>query len=461
VEDDDQRPTEAMAIPPVHAEPVGGIEDVVDPFELATGTDVGGYVIDGELGRGGMGVVYSATHPVIGKRAAIKVLKPSLSNNPATVERFIQEARSVNAIGHPNIVDIFDFDALPDGRRYLVMDLLEGESLRKRVKRGPLHIHEAALVIDEIASALNAAHDKGFIHRDLKPDNVFLVVNPGRFDVRLLDFGLAKLLPNAMLSNARAYRTATGAQLGTPDYMSPEQLRGDKDIDHRTDIYALGVLAFEIITGKRPKRFVDGAFDLGATPAEVVGAVSFVPAELAQLVETMLAARPDDRPSLVAVRAVIKRVRPSLPSMSVVGLELAAMASAQDLPLSAMSPSKVGARPVVPTPATGTPSGPPVAAARAPGQPSVAPRAPVPPSIAPHAAGQPASPPPSSFGPSSAGLRTGATVPRTKLGVPPPPVTISRRQPIATVADGSRVWLIVGIVLALAAGVALALVIAS
>src|SRR5439155_22687699 len=112
--------------------------------------EVGGYVIDGELGRGGMGVVSSPTHPVIGKRAAIKVLKPSLSNNPATVERFIQEARSVNQIGHPNIVDIFAFDQLPDGRSYLVMDLLEGESLRKRVKRGPLPVREAASIVDEI-----------------------------------------------------------------------------------------------------------------------------------------------------------------------------------------------------------------------------------------------------------------------------------------------------------------------
>src|SRR5512141_1140362 len=151
-----------MLVPPVHEEPVALDQEINEPgsFELVAGTDVGGYVIDGELGRGGMGVVYSARHPVIGKRAAIKVLKPSLSNNPATIERFIQEARSVNAIGHPNIVDIFDFDMLPDGRRYLVMDLLEGESLRKRIKRGPLPPSEAAMVIDEIASALDAAHSK-------------------------------------------------------------------------------------------------------------------------------------------------------------------------------------------------------------------------------------------------------------------------------------------------------------
>src|SRR5512144_161168 len=104
-----------------------------------------------------MGVVYSATHPVIGKRAAIKVIKPSLSNNPATVERFVQEARSVNQIGHPNIVDIFALGVLPDGRSYLIMDLLIGESLRKRVKRGPLPLDDSMRIIDEIASALMAA----------------------------------------------------------------------------------------------------------------------------------------------------------------------------------------------------------------------------------------------------------------------------------------------------------------
>src|SRR5690242_16899486 len=142
-----------------------------------------------------MGTVYSATHPVIGKRAAIKVLRAELSTNPAAVERFVMEARAVNQIGHPNIVDIFAFGVLPDGRSYYVMDLLLGESLRAKLKRlGPLHVSEAASVIDEIASALLAAHDKGIIHRDLKPDNVFLASLQGRWpEVKLLDWGLLKL----------------------------------------------------------------------------------------------------------------------------------------------------------------------------------------------------------------------------------------------------------------------------
>jgi len=489
VEDEEERPTEAMAVPPVHEDPIHeglvrpemegpgftsgpGIDEPEERVELVEGTDVGGYIIDGELGRGGMGVVYSARHPVIGKRAAIKVLKPSLSNNPATIERFIQEARSVNAIGHPNIVDIFDFDVLPDGRRFLVMDLLDGESLRKRVKRGALPVQEVVMVLDEVASALDAAHGKGFIHRDLKPDNVFLVANPGRFDVKLLDFGLAKLTPNNTMALERAYRTATGAQLGTPDYMSPEQLRGEKNIDHRTDIYALGVVAFEIITGKRPRRFSDGSFDLVGTPSAVVGAVAFVPAELAQLVETMLASERELRPTLNAVRAVLKRVRPSLPSASNAAMPIAQGSQLEVRNLD-VRPSTLGATPVLPTPGAGSPTfsaavAPPPEK-RAPTGPNLPIRAPT----EPHPRA-PSSPPPSSppqslvqnlNAVSNSGLRpSGSAIPTTKMGVPPPPMQTSAparrvRQPAKP--RGMSMWWIVAAVLAIVAGIAIAIVIAT
>ncbi len=298
--------------------------------ELRTGTDVGGYLIEGELGRGGMGVVYAATHPVIGKRAAIKVLRSEVSRSAVTVERFIQEARAVNQIGHRNIVDIFAFGTLPDGRAYHVMDLLVGEPLRKRVKRGPLHPSEAASVLDEIASALIAAHDKGFIHRDLKPDNIFLVAQDGRWpEVKLLDFGLAKLMPEGGVAK---FQTKAGVMLGTPEYMSPEQARGDA-IDYRADIYALGILTFEILTGRRPFTTAGGAFamlqaQIEEEPPNIGELVPGLPDELVQLVDAMLAKDREARPRLAAVRTVLKRLRSTqLPSMSVAGLEMAVRTS--------------------------------------------------------------------------------------------------------------------------------------
>jgi serine/threonine-protein kinase len=305
------------------------------------------------------------------------------------------------------------------------MDLLQGESLRTRVKRGPLHVREAATVLDEIASALIAAHDKGFVHRDLKPDNIFLVAHPGRTDVKLLDFGLAKLLPNA--PSARAFRTATGAQLGTPDYMSPEQLRG-AGVDARTDLFALGVVAFEILTGRRPRRFSDGTFDVA--PAQ---ALAFVPPELAQLVETMLAHDPDQRPSLAAVRAVLQRVLPALPALSVAAGPVPAP-RASEPELDSLTASKVGANPVLATPPRGAPAIPPPA--------------------------MPSSPPAMSSPALRAAAAPGGS---TRLGVPPPPVPVSRPQSVAPPppARESRVWLVAGALLAIAAGIALAMVLGS
>jgi serine/threonine protein kinase len=319
---DDERPTDAHAV--VEASDGLGVED-----NLAPGTDVGGYIVDGELGSGGMGVVYSATHPVIGKRAAIKVLKPELSGNPAAVERFIMEARAVNQIGHPNIVDIFAFGTLPDGRSYYVMDMLAGESLRRRLKRaGPLHISEAASVIDEVASALIAAHDKGIIHRDLKPDNVFMVSVSGRWpEVRLLDWGLLKLSSTQSAVGGSKYKTLAGSVMGTPVYMSPEQGRASDAVDFRTDIYSLGVMAYEILSGTVPFKKGSSVDTLIAHQDEPVPPLAHkcpaLPEELVQLIEAMLCKDRDGRPTLAAIRAVLKRLKGTkIPTMTAAGLQM-------------------------------------------------------------------------------------------------------------------------------------------
>jgi serine/threonine-protein kinase len=210
-----------------------GDERVGDGAQLAAGTAVGEYVIDGKLGEGGMGTVYAATHPLIGKRAAIKVINLGLTTDGTAVQRFIQEARAVNQIRHGNIVDIFSFGELPDGRRYFVMEYLEGVSLADRVKEGGMSLREAIEILDQVCDALEAAHEKGIVHRDLKPDNVFLVrTRGGRSVVKLLDFGIAKLSTTGSMQ-----KTRTGIVMGTPAYMSPEQGRG-KSVDPRTDIYA-------------------------------------------------------------------------------------------------------------------------------------------------------------------------------------------------------------------------------
>jgi serine/threonine-protein kinase len=272
--------------------------------DLAPGTVVGEYRIEGKLGEGGMGQVFAAVHPLIGKRAAIKVIRLELCANVEAVERFVQEARAVNQIGHPNIVDIFAFGTLADGRSYFVMEHLSGESLGDRLTRGPLSLGEAATILDQIADALEAAHEKGIVHRDLKPDNAFLVtVRGNRQIVKLLDFGIAKL---AGAPEQRVQRTRTGTMMGTPAYISPEQARG-KNVDHRTDVYSLGCMGFEMFVGRLPFD-ADNPMDMIAshlsTPPPRASTVwPEIPRSLDDLLVAMMDKDPAKRPSLAVVRA--------------------------------------------------------------------------------------------------------------------------------------------------------------
>ncbi len=216
---------------------------------IAPGTMIGDYKVTGHLGEGGFGVVLSAEHPVIGKRVAVKILSHQYSSQPDMVARFKSEARAVNQIESPFIVDIFAFGELPDGRSYYVMEHLVGEPLDVLIaNKGMLGKHDVLSVLQGVTAALDSAHQAGIAHRDLKPENVFVRRGPdGKLVAKLLDFGIAKLLGDTEVS----YKTQTGAPMGTPYYMSPEQCRG-RDVDRRTDIYALGVMTFEMLTGRVP-----------------------------------------------------------------------------------------------------------------------------------------------------------------------------------------------------------------
>ena len=275
------------------------------------GQMVGSYRVTAQLGEGGMGAVYTAEHVQLGKRAAIKVLLPEYSAREDLVTRFFNEARAASRVNHPGIVEVYDYGHLDDGSAFILMQLLDGESLAGRLRRGPLAPADAIALMRQIAGALGAAHRAGIVHRDLKPDNVFLCPDP---DVargeraKLLDFGIAKLL------DAGGAATRAGSILGTPPYMSPEQCRGLVDVDARADLYALGCILFEMLAGRPP--FTDElvgdllAAHMFRPPPVLRELVPGAPAPLDELVGRLLAKEPDARPaSTDALVAALDAIR--------------------------------------------------------------------------------------------------------------------------------------------------------
>ena len=259
-------------------------------MELAAGTRVGPYEIDRKIGAGGMGVVYGAKDERLGRSVAIKVLPAAVIGDADRLRRFEQEARTVGGLNHPNLVILHDVGR-HDGAPYIVTELLSGQSLRARIAESPLPLREVIRIAVDVARGLNAAHGSGIVHRDIKPDNIFLT-RDGR--VKILDFGIAKLR-DLDPAHAATAATGSGVVVGTPGYMAPEQLVGTA-IDARTDLFALGVVLYEMMVRRRPfaaENHVEEQYGVmkGAPQALPLS----VPPAVTKIVMRCLEKRPDDR----------------------------------------------------------------------------------------------------------------------------------------------------------------------
>ncbi|MFI5297540.1 MAG: serine/threonine-protein kinase, partial [Polyangiales bacterium] len=211
------------------------------------------YRLDRRLGMGGMGEVWAATHTVTGRASALKFVRTRVDSGEESKQRFEREARASTAVSHPNVIEVRDYFWLEDGTPVMVMDLLAGESLRDRLTRaGRLTVEETCTILAQVISAVGAAHAAGVVHRDLKPDNIFLARSDDGAEVaKVLDFGVAKLIGASELP---AQLTEPGVIMGTPWYMAPEQASGEHDVDERADVWAIGVIAYECLSGDRPVR---------------------------------------------------------------------------------------------------------------------------------------------------------------------------------------------------------------
>jgi len=280
------------------------------------GQQIGPYRVLGKIGEGGMGAVFEAEDAGIGKRVAIKILHKDHAKNTQIAARFINEARAINAVDHPGLVQVLTSDRLPDGTAYIVMELLKGETLNARLKAqgGRLPMQSAIQLGRQIASALAAAHAKDIIHRDLKPDNIMIVADsafPTGERAKLLDFGIAKLKLEYQ-GQGDQVMTRAGVMMGTPLYMAPEQCRNASDVDEKADVYSLGVMLYRMLAG-RPPFSAPGTGELMAMhiymqPPPLGEADRSLPDVLVKLVHRMLAKNRTERPSMAEVAKELERI---------------------------------------------------------------------------------------------------------------------------------------------------------
>ncbi len=219
---------------------------ILTPEERVGTTIAAKYKLERILARGGMGTVYVGQHEWTHRPVAVKVLNYEHARRPEIVQRFLQEARAATTLRHPHVVDVLDMGEADDGCAYLVLELLEGRTLKERLREGPIGLPELVDHLAPVMDALAVAHEKGVIHRDLKPDNIFLAEDHGALVPKLLDFGIAKVL------GGDASQTGTGVMIGTPQYMAPEQVRGDREVGPAADVWSLGVVLFAALSGRLP-----------------------------------------------------------------------------------------------------------------------------------------------------------------------------------------------------------------
>lgn len=328
---------------------------------------IGAYKIVRLLGKGGMGNVYEAVNEQIQRRAAIKVLHAHFAENPQVVQRFLNEARAVNIVKHRCLVDVYEFGQLEDGAAYIVMEYLDGETLHERLWHagGRLPTDLVIRYGRQIALALAAAHTKGIIHRDLKPANIMLVEDPetGAKDwIKVLDFGLARVREPGDGEEGRL--TQTGMVMGTPSYMSPEQVRSARSVVDKSDVYALGVMLYEMVSGQKP--FIANSdaevmfMHMSAQPKPLQSLIPGLQPGLYDLIGRMLRKKPEERPSASEVASGLARVSglqsatglpqtPKLPAAERHTFEVADTQEAAALnlgaPATVMEPSGVATRP--------------------------------------------------------------------------------------------------------------------
>jgi len=301
------------------------------------GALIGGrYQLVRGIGAGGMGEVWEATHQVTGKHVAIKILNATYAKQPSVRARFLLEARAACRVRHPNVVQVHDVLELADGAPAMVMDFLQGEALSAKLERDRLiAIGPLATILAPVVDAMQAAHALGIVHRDLKPDNLFLERLPsGEIVVKVLDFGIAKVARGEDERDNPAL-TGTGAVLGTPYYMSPEQMFGEKDLDHRSDVWSLGIILYECLTGRRPTEAENFGQILklittGSIPP-LHSVAPQVPLDVAELVGRMVTRDRTLRPELSEVLEVLRRYSSSSVSTSVPALRIISTATAANV----------------------------------------------------------------------------------------------------------------------------------